>query len=277
MRLAIFLTNSRFVQEHNAANKGFKLSLNHLSALTPSEYKSLLGFKRYGHRANSRKTSFSAPDQVDWREKGVVNKIQDQAQCGSCWAFSAIQSIESSYAIKSGVLPKLSEQNIVDCDSTSDGCDGGLMSLAFDYIIEVQNKAVEYEADYQYVAADGKCKFDPAKSLVVLNSYINITEGDESQLAEYVAQYGPAAVAIDASSILFQLYFGGIFEDPFCSTRNLDHGVGVVGYGTEGKKNFWIVRNSWGAVWGESGYIRMRKDHKNQCGIATTASVTIPV
>ena len=275
-RFGIWLANKRLVQEHNKKST-FKVAINNLAHLTPAEYQSLLGFKPEltGKVVKATKAGLKAPTSIDWREKKVVNQVQDQGQCGSCWAFSAIQAQESAWAIKTGELLKLSEQNLVDCVNSCYGCNGGLMTNAYDYVIKYQDGYFMLEEDYRYSAVSGTCKFDRSKGVAPIKSYIEIQSYSESDLADKVANYGPAAIAIDASNWSFQLYSSGIYDEPSCSAYNLDHGVGCVGYGTEGGVNYWIVRNSWGTSWGEKGYIRMVKDKNNQCGEATNAVVPV--
>ncbi|EAY00763.1 Clan CA, family C1, cathepsin L-like cysteine peptidase [Trichomonas vaginalis G3] len=274
-RFGIWLSNKRFVEEHNRANLGFTVALNRLAHLTPAEYHSLLGFRNNGANNKAVKSHSKANDCIDWRSKGVVNPIQDQGQCGSCWAFSAIQAQESQYAITSGELQKLSEQNLVDCVTTCDGCEGGLMTNAYDYVIKYQDGKFMLENDYPYTAYYYDCLFDTDKAVSNIVSYINVVEGDENDLATKISTNGPAAVAIDASHYSFQLYSQGIYNEPSCSSYGLDHGVGCVGYGAEGSTKYWIVRNSWGLGWGEEGYIRMIKDKGNQCGIASMACIPV--
>ncbi|EAY06906.1 Clan CA, family C1, cathepsin L-like cysteine peptidase [Trichomonas vaginalis G3] len=269
-RLGIYLANKRLVQEHNAANKGFKLGLNKLAHLTQSEYRSLLGAKRLGQKSgNFFKCDAPANDAVDWRDKGIVNKIKDQGQCGSCWAFSAIQASESRYAQANKQLLDLAEQNIVDCVTSCYGCNGGWPSKAIDYVVKHQAGKFMLTADYPYTARDGTCKFHASKSVGLTKGYDEVKD-TEAELAK-AASKGVVSVCIDASHYSFQLYTSGIYDEPSCSAWNLDHAVGLVGYGTEGSKNYWIVRNSWGTSWGEQGYIRMIKDKSNQCGIASEA------
>ncbi|OHT13704.1 cysteine protease 8 [Tritrichomonas foetus] len=279
VRFGIYLSNKRFVESHNAnpANS-YKVTLNNFAALTPSEYKSLLGYKpafnRNSQHAKITKAQKTNTESVDWREKGVVNDVRNQYMCGSCWAFSAIQAIESVYAIGTGTLLSLSEQNLVDCVDTCEGCNGGLMDAAYDYVIEKQNGQFNTEASYWYIGIDETCMFDKYEKAGSISGYYNVAASSEDDLAAKVEQYGPAAVAIDASAVGFQLYWGGIYDNSGCSSVMLDHGVGCVGFGVEGGTQYWIVRNSWGSWWGESGYIRMiRKD--NQCGIATMSCIPI--
>jgi cathepsin L len=245
-RFGIWLTNKRFVQEHNAGSSTFKVGLNHLAALTPAEYRSLLGFKPdLSEKKRTTITSLKLPDTVDWRDEGVINPIQDQGQCGSCWAFSAIQSIESLYAIKNTKLYKLSEQELVDCVTADYGCDGGLMTDAFDYVLKSQAGSVNLLSDYPYTAKDGRCKYNASIAVKVLSSYDNVKKGSESDLQDKVAKNGPVAIAIDASQNSFQLYTSGIYDEKKCSSTSLDHGVGAVGYGTDNGVDYWLDRNNW--------------------------------
>lgn len=273
LRFGIFLTNSRLVQQHKAANKKFTVSLNKFAACTSAEYKSLLGFKMNLQKFETKKIGGkSNTDSLDWRTKGVVNEIKDQAACGSCWAFSTIQAAESALAISTGNLQRLSEQNLIDCVRTCYGCHGGLMTSAYAYIVGYQDGQFNLESDYPYEAVARMCRFDQYPKVGTISDYINVESGNEDDLALKCEKYGPVAVAIDASNWSFQLYTTGIYDESSCSSVNLDHGVGCVGYGVEDSTKYWIVRNSWGTTWGEAGYIRMIwKD--NQCGIATSACI----
>jgi cathepsin L len=277
VRFGIWLSNSRFVREHNAAGKSFKVSMNKLACMTPAEYRVLLGVRGGVVKAPITETvkSVTAAD-VDWRTKGVVNPIKDQGQCGSCWAFSAIQGAESADAIKTGKLQSFSESNLVDCVDTCFGCEGGWPSDAYDYVIGTQGGKFNLESDYPYVPVTGTCKFDASKGVGSISSILNVQSGSEDDLTDKCKTVGPVSVCIDAGHASFQMYMSGIYDEPDCSTSSLDHAVGCLGYGTDGGVTYWIVRNSWGTVWGEQGYIRMSRYKQNQCGIATQACIPVP-
>lgn len=285
-RYDIFKSNRALVESHNAkfqlGEVSFALEMNQFADLTNQEYRQrFLGLKK-GPRVEAD-SSFEAtpnkaiPDSVDWRTKGVVTPVKDQGQCGSCWAFSAVGAMEGAHALATGNLVSLSEQELVDCvNGGADTCTaGGEMHDGFVYA--AQAGGMEGEADYPYTGSSGGgCKFDKSKVKATFSSYTNVTSGDESALAQAAADRPTISVGIDASSIWFQLYSSGVYDDSSCKSdeADLDHGVLVVGYGHDDAsgKDYWLVKNSWNAGWGQQGYIWMVRNKNNQCGIATDAS-----
>lgn len=274
-RLGIFLTNSRFVKEHNKYNKKFSISLNKFAAHTPTEYKSLLNTRFKPSKRNQTTTMIKhRSNSFDWRDKGVVNPIEDMMQCGADWAFSAIQALETNYAVSTGHLEKFSEQHLIDCVTSCTGCSGGDTNTAFQSIIE-NGGFLCLRKDYEYAAAQGNCKYEDTPHVgPVISEYYDVPEGNEEDMAVKIELFGPAAAVVDASNASFQLYASGIYDEPNCDPYILNLSVGVVGYGIENEVKYWIVRNAWGPAWGEKGYMRMVWKH-NQCGIASWASVAI--
>merc|ERR1712179_189555 len=206
------------------------------------------------------------PDTVDWRKEGYVTPIKDQGQCGSCWSFSATGSLEGQNFKKTQTLTSLSEKNLMDCSKKegNHGCEGGLMDLAFEYVIK--NMGIDTEMSYPYMPRDGSCKFNKANIGATEKSCMDIKKGSEDDLKAAVATVGPISVAIDASHASFQMYKRGVYNERRCSSSRLDHGVLAVGYGNEDNKDYWLVKNSWGTSWGMEGYIMMSRNEDNQCG-----------
>lgn len=276
MRFGIFLTNMRKIEEHNRGSSSYKLGINHLMALTPAEYRSLLG-TRYSQMERQPFTpTKSAPESLDWRDTpDVVANIKDQGQCGSCYIFSALQAVESANKLLYGELIVLSEQNIMDCAILDPywgcyGCNGGLKHGVCNFARDIQ-KGFMREDEYPYHAVVETCKFEDKKKVSWFYNFKWDKIGDEESLKELVAEWGPASVAINAGLASFQLYKEGIYDDEKCDSMTLNHGVGVVGYGSQDGKDYWIVKNSWGRAWGMEGYIFMSRNKHDQCGITVDA------
>lgn len=197
----------------------------------------------------------------DWVSKGAVNPIKDQGQCGSCWSFSTVCNLEGTGFVNTGKLVSLSEQEIVDCDKSCHGCNGGLPSLALTWSKE--NGGVGSESSYPYTARDGSCH--SVGSLAKNTGYNKISQ-DEDQIAQALTTYGPLSIAVDATP--YQSYKGGVMKNPSCSKTQLDHAINIVGYGVD-QIQYWKIRNSWSTSWGEAGYIRVARGDC-QCGLCTT-------
>jgi len=271
-RLGIYLTRMRYIQEFNQGSHSFLVGENRLMHLTTAEYRSILGAKRGFEAKNAEivKAPENGPKEIDWRTKGIVNPVKDQGSCGSCWAFSAITAQESQWAKVHNELFSLSESNLVDCVTAAAGCGGGWPYDAYDYVRSDQDGMFMKDSDYPYQPVTGMCKFDKTKGVTKIQSYTISKLGDDVELANRVASHGVASVCIDASLQSFHMYSSGIYDDMGCSAWDLDHAVGLVGYGTEGSKDFWIIRNSWGSDWGESGYIRILRGD-DLCGVSSMA------
>ncbi|XP_074111599.1 cathepsin L [Cotesia typhae] len=293
-RMKIYMDNKHKIAQHNAKyEKGlvsYKLAINKFGDMLHHDFIRMMnGFNKTIDR-NLRSTlqrsggltrgatfippeHVELPKSVDWRQKGAVTPVKDQGHCGSCWAFSTTGALEGQHFRKTGVLTSLSEQNLVDCSGKygNNGCNGGLMDQAFQYIKD--NKGIDTEKTYPYEAEDDKCRYNPRNTGAEDVGYVDIPQGDEESLKKAVATIGPVSVAIDASRRSFQFYSEGVYDEEECSSEELDHGVLVVGYGTdENGTDYWLVKNSWAEVWGEKGYIKMSRNKNNQCGIASSAS-----
>lgn len=287
-RYETFKDNVDRITQHNAEGHSWYMKVTPFADMTPDEFKArVVGdmcsvhfqknakLNKVKRKLNDERRRVENPTSVDWVSQGKVSAVKDQGQCGSCWAFSTTGAIEARTSISTGQSPlPLSEQELVDCDDNDNGCEGGAMQNGFVYA--ESNGGLCTESEYAYTATDGTCKSSSCTHHSPVKSYKSLSYG-ESYLETALAS-GPVSVAIEADQMSFQLYGGGVFEGT-CGT-SLDHGVLAVGYDNSGSSSYWKVKNSWGASWGEAGYIRMCKDcNKNagagQCGLASDASYPI--
>ncbi|RWS22930.1 cathepsin L1-like protein, partial [Leptotrombidium deliense] len=205
-RRSIFVENVKKIIKHNIeADLGlhsYVLGVNEFADLTTKEFSQFYNGFSYNQKQNSsllyEPTIAELPDEVDWRNKGLVTRVKNQKQCGSCWAFSAVASIEGQHAKATGKLVSLSEQQLVDCSKKygNHGCNGGLMDKAFKYVIA--NGGIDTEDSYPYKAVDGRCRFKRETIGAKIKKYVDIKRGDEIALQHAVAKIGPISVAIDA-------------------------------------------------------------------------------
>jgi C1A family cysteine protease len=275
-RFEVFKANVDIIEEHNAKKLSYRLGVNEFTDLTWDEFSSThLGYAGKSSRLGEKapfplNITAAATESVDWVDKGAVTPVKNQQRCGSCWAFSATGAIEGAYFVASGKLLSLSEEDLVQCVGGDHGCRGGLMDNAFNF---VQKNGIASEADYPYTSGggytgscNGGLEHRPA---VQITGHTDVPSGNENAL-KLAVSHQPVSVAIEADRSTFQHYRGGILDNPACG-KQLDHGVLVVGYGTDKGKDYWKVKNSWGGSWGEHGYIRMVRN-KDQCGISSEPS-----
>ncbi|XP_020815172.1 cathepsin L-like isoform X1 [Drosophila serrata] len=286
LRYMIFNENRIKITEHNRrfanGEVSYKMAINEYSDLMSHEFIEMmtgLSYNEYEEMiAFEEGLTFISPDHVtlpnsvDWRSEGAVTGVKNQKSCGSCWAFSTTGSLEGQHFRKTGKLVSLSEQNLVDCSGSygNKGCSGGFMTWAFKYIKD--NGGIDTEVSYPYKAVNDKCKFNRATIGATVTGFVVLPSGDERKLAEAVATIGPISVGIHVVAGSFQHYHSGIYIEPKCNPKIINHAVLVVGYGSEGGRDFWLVKNSWGSSWGDKGYIKMLRNGNNQCGISSLAS-----
>ncbi|XP_010530325.1 PREDICTED: probable cysteine protease RD19C [Tarenaya hassleriana] len=287
-RFRIFKANLRRSRRHQVLDPSAVHGVTKFSDLTPKEFRrQFLGLKRRlrlpadAQQAQILPTN-DLPTEFDWRDHGAVAPVKDQGSCGSCWSFSATGALEGAHFLSTGNLVSLSEQQLVDCDHECDpeergscdsGCNGGLMNNAFEYALKAGG--LMKEEDYPYTGRDGKvCKFDKSKIAARVANF-SVVSSDEDQIAANLVKHGPLAIAINA--MWMQTYIGGVSCPYICSKRQ-DHGVLLVGYGSAGyspirlkEKPYWIIKNSWGANWGEEGYYKICHG-RNLCGMDTMVS-----
>ncbi|XP_047079209.1 senescence-specific cysteine protease SAG39-like [Lolium rigidum] len=282
-RLEVFKANVAFIESVNSGTDKFWLEANQFADITEDEFKAkYTGYKAPVGGNNGKTTGFkyanvsldALPTSVDWRTKGAVTPIKDQGQCGCCWAFSTVGSVEGIVKLSTGKLISLSEQELVDCDvdGMDQGCEGGLMDNAFEFIID--NGGLTTEGNYPYTGTDGSCNSNKeSKSAASITGYEDVPANDEASLQKAVAAQ-PVSIALDGGDNLFRFYKGGILSGD-CGTE-LDHGIVAVGYGVAGDgTKYWVMKNSWGTTWGEKGFIRMERDIADEqglCGLAMQPS-----
>jgi len=232
----------------------------------------------------------AAPKTVDWSQKGAVTKVKDQGMCGSCWAYSATEGIESAVFMATGKLPTpLSAQQIISCDhKLAAGCSGGDLPTALNYVMKAGG--IDSKVDYPSTSADdgknGTCKYDQTKVVEKVSGFKyalppcrngTCANQDEDVLAAALAKFGPISVCVNAGDGHWDFYEQGMIWPPAahpCSgaASEIDHCVQLVGYDRSSDKPYWKVRNSWGEVWGDEGYMKLQFG-VNACGIADEAVI----
>jgi len=299
-RFAIFSANMKRYDQKTRASSSAKFGMNPFADQTIEEFRGEKVPKKLGAEGLAKSClskgvtidheqykslSRAIPTSWDWRTKGVVSPVKDQAQCGSCWAFSTIGNIESQYALSGKKLTQFSEQLLVDCSHgcsneppygvvCNQGCDGGWQWNSFTDIMYWGG--VELETDYPYTGVDGNCALNTKKLTAAVKNYTCLTNNktnnvDETVMAAYLYANGPIAIALNADYV--EGYTSGIIDPPTpadCQGTSLDHAVLIVGYGVDSTSSlpFWIVKNSWSASWGEKGYFRIVRG-QGACGLNT--------
>ncbi|KAI2492552.1 C1 peptidase-like protein [Fragilaria crotonensis] len=307
-RMQVWLQNHVFIETHNNQDPpaSYELGHNQFSDLTWDEYKAynklgeyspgimmdklvvlvdgnevgadIATSRRLAGRISAADEPTDVPDSVNWIERGAIPPVKNQGMCGSCWAFSAIGAIEGAHFLDTGNLVALSEQQLVDCDPLDLGCSGGLMDNAF--LFDENSTGICSEEDYPYVqhkrwfrgcaSAKGLCQ---PQNHTRVDTFVDVKNTVDALVKAIADQ--PVSIAIEADQQSFQFYRKGVYSDPKCG-NNLDHGVLAVGYGTSTDgKDYFLVRNSWGATWGDKGYIKMARHSKQvngTCGILSFAS-----
>lgn len=284
-RKTIFENNLKSILKHNNdPTKIRKEEVNQFTDRTPEELKAYLGkrsspvrnFIKSHNKRDDRPDITHLSSNVDWRDRGVITPVKNQGRCGSCYAFSAAQSVESYIALKTGNLDVLSEQQILDCTPNiyhcggSGGCGGGTEELAFTQIIKMGGLSSEWTYPYDsYFGQDFTCNQTRFKPIAKISDYVNLPLNDYDSMVHHITEHGPLSISVDASN--WFKYSEGIFNGCNQVNPDLNHAVQLVGIGnstTNGE--YWIVRNSWGTSWGESGYIFIQKSSKVTCGIDIT-------
>ncbi|KAK0424888.1 hypothetical protein QR680_008906 [Steinernema hermaphroditum] len=264
-RFAVFVDNLRLLEERAAREQGSAVfGVDAFADVSRDEFRSS---RLMDQKVLTRKTALASkevpaqayelgdlPATFDWRQHHAVTAVKDQEACGSCWAFSTAANIESVFAVKMGKLLSLSEQQIVDCATDQDGCGGGW--------------PIQAMADVQWMG--GLERLRRTDVVVQISDAVALSH-DEQKIAAYLVHHGGVSVAFNAADSIMG-YTSGIVKlsAEACNPKTPDHAVLLVGYGSEEGVPFWIVKNSWGAAWGENGFFRIFRG-ANTCGIADNA------
>lgn len=278
-KFTVFKTNLQKIIAHNLnTSNTYTLTINKFSDLTSSEFKQLYtGLDIADRGCEPYIPNNTAENAVDWRNQSVVNPVKDQGQCGSCWAFATVANAESVWAIDTGTLLTLSEQEIIDCSKGigywNRGCNGGNPDSSFKYMIQHGlTDSLNYPYTSGTVPTESKCI--PYTSAVSFSKCYDVQSNNQLNLTHAVSM-NPVVIAIEADTTYFQSYSSGIITSTECGTK-LDHAVEIVGYGTDQGIDYWLIRNSWGEDWGEGGYFRLLRTNSTQdvgiCGLASQPS-----
>ncbi len=290
-RESMYDRNVQKIARHNARANTWTMAVNQFADMPKAEFVRLYlngaGAGGYNNATHLRQKNYSwtllngnysaLPTSVDWTTKGAVTPVKDQGQCGSCWSFSATGALEGAWFVKRHTLTNLSEQQLVDCstDEGNQGCNGGLMDYAFQYAMA---NGLTTEAAYPYTATGHNvCKAKGLPVAVKASGFTDVPTNSQLALMTAVVQQ-PVAVAIEADENAFQFYSSGVLTKP-CGT-NLDHGVLLVGYGSQGGLDYYKVKNSWGSTWGQGGYVLLGRGpsyngNQGQCGIQMDPSFPV--
>jgi C1A family cysteine protease len=262
VREQIYNDNVAKIEAHNAKNLSFSMAVNVFADLSEDEFVAKytgllakpLSLSDVDLGALPEAELFD--DEVDWVQKGAVNPIKDQGQCGSCWAFSTMGTLESAYKISTGQLHSLAEQQLVDCDWDDDGCSGGWPHTALESYGYLSKAGVCSESSYAYTAKKGYCMDDVCDVVLPQGTVVGHQNvGQTSTGLKSALSSQPVSVTVNAEQLQFAS--NGVVTGA-CSGQ-VNHAVIAVGYGTDGL-DYFKIRNSWGTSWGEAGYIRLAQD-----------------
>ncbi|XP_065219669.1 procathepsin L-like [Planococcus citri] len=304
-KIKVYSDNKNKINEHNArfeqGEVSYDLKMNHFGDLTYDEFsqthlnKLQMGKELDPQRLVSNpdpdpkkadhlvrihsipKTCGTAPETKDWVKEGAVTEVKTQGVCGCCWAFASTGAIEAQLFIQTKKLVSLSEQNLLDCvgdrHDVNNTCTSGGLLNSFEYVL--QNDGIDTAKAYPYTGVQGACHYDSKTKGGSIKDFKRLAKEDENLLKEVVGLIGPVACGFNIDDAFFvQFYQSGIYSSDKCG-GNVNHGVLVVGYGTENGKDYWLCKNQWGTSWGEGGYFKVARNSKNMCGIASECYIPL--
>jgi len=271
LRLGVYLTNVRYINDFNKVDRGFRLTANKFASWTPAERRSLLSRPLNRGKIPSSvltkpvKPLKDIPESFDYRDQGIVNPIKDGLGCGAGWAFADVCAVETAWALfHNNQLYDLSEQCLIDCSDNCEGCDGGQPDWGLYGLISDLDGKIMLTSDYPFVHETSQCKFDESKAVTETYRAIYTPTGKPDDMATLLIQYGPIAAGFDASHDSFTYYDSGIYHEKDCNPWGIDHALAIVGYGVQDGTDYWICRNCWAEDWGMKGYINVLKDENGE-------------
>jgi len=282
-RKTIFEKNMKYAATQNSdTSHSYTLGASPFASLTADEFKSMISnrvsrpkqstfHKNKKLRAGTRSgPSTDLPGSIDWVSAGAVTPVKNQGQCGACWAFSTTGAVEGINFITTGILPSLSEQELIDCTTDNQGCNGGFLETAFAWV--VKNGGISNESSYP--SNGGSCKAKGLPIAAKISSYTDVAPNNELALETALAKQ-PVSVLVEADQSVFQMYVSGVM-DAACGS-NVDLAVLAVGYGVDAGKSFYKLKLSWGPDFGEKGFMRIGRGAKfnphGQCGVQVAAVI----
>uniref|UniRef100_A0A8R1E2W6 Uncharacterized protein n=1 Tax=Caenorhabditis japonica TaxID=281687 RepID=A0A8R1E2W6_CAEJA len=280
-RFAIFVKNIKEMEEEEKRHPGLDLDVNEFTDWTDEELRKMildrenekLDFAPPPYNKQYLENGVKRPASIDYRDQGKLTPVKNQGQCGSCWAFATVASVEAQYAIKKGKLVALSEQELVDCDNRNNGCNGGYRPYAMRFVKE---NGLETEKDYPYEAKKhDQCSLIQNYTKIFIDGS-RMLSSNEEDVADWVGTKGPVTFGMQVVKAMYS-YRSGIFKptEEDCAEKSMgSHALTIVGYGDEGHGAYWIVKNSWGTSWGANGYFRLARG-VNSCGMANTVVAPI--
>jgi KDEL-tailed cysteine endopeptidase len=292
-RLDLLRNTVSFVNDHNSQSSSsaanYTLGINELSAYSQLELKQRNGFRHVASKfpdfssVTPGRFLASLPASIDWVAAGAVTAVTNQKQCGCCWAIATAGAVEGAAAIQSNMtyLQSLSFQQLISCDTSGDGCNGGNTVTALDYTMNNELGGLTTDSEYPFVDGDGAttttCKskdyalaVGASKPTTVTDTYTGDTFSTRVfKMKQALAYGGPVVIVINAECADFQSYSSGVLTSSSCACSDetcLNHAVLLVGYNDTNNPAYWKIKNSWGECWGESGYVRVSQEQEGEFG-----------